>query len=98
MKFVHAKDVTASTNEVIEHFADTGAKLTVGLLEDSDVLIEGDAKSLEFFANLLLAYVNGGEHARNIGPKSAGWHFFTEKSTKGIYVHILPCRHGHDEE
>ena len=98
MKFIRATDVESTTNEVIEHFADAGAKLTVNLLEDSDLLIEGDAKSLEFLANYLLAYVNGDEHARNIGPNSAGSDFFTAKSTKGLYIHILPCRHGHDHE
>ncbi len=94
MKFVQAKDVEATTNEVVEHFADIGAKLTVNLLEEADVLIEGNANSLEFLANYLLAYVNGEEHARNIGPNSAGSVFFEPGSTKGLYIHVLPCRHG----
>ena len=72
--------------------------LTVKLLERTDVLIEGDANSLEFLANYILAYVNGEEHARNINPKSAGNVFFNSDSTKGLYIHILPCRHGHEKE
>ncbi len=75
-----------------------GAKLTVKLLERTEVLIEGDANSLEFLANFILAYVKGGEHARNINPKSAGSSFFNSDSTKGLYIHILPCRHGHEKE
>jgi hypothetical protein len=98
MKFVRAEDIESTTNEVVDHFADAGAKLTVNLVEDSDVLLEGDAESLEFLANYLLAYVRGDEHARNIGPNSAGGVFFSEKSTKGLYIHILPCRHGHSDE
>lgn len=98
MKFVQAKDIEATTNEVVEHFAEAGAKLTVNLLEEVDVLIEGDANSLEFLANYILAYINGEEHARNIGPNSAGSIFFKPDSTKGLYIHILPCRHGHDDK
>ncbi len=98
MKIVKAKDIKATTNEVCEYFADSGAKLTVKLLERTEVLIEGDANSLEFLANFILAYVNGKEYARNINPKSAGSIFFNPNSTKGLYIHILPCRHRHEEE
>ncbi len=51
MKIVRSTDVEARGNDVIEFFADAGAKLKVEVLEDSVVLIEGDAKSLEFVAN-----------------------------------------------
>jgi hypothetical protein len=98
MKLVRAKDVESTTNEICEQFADSGAKLTVKLLERTEVLIEGDANSLEFLANYILAYVNGEEHARNINPKGAGSVFFASDSTKGLYIHILPCRHGHEKE
>ena len=98
MKIVRSEDVEATTNEICEHFADSGAKLTVKLLERTEVLIEGDASSLEFLANYILAYVNGEEHARNISPKSAGSDFFNSDSTKGLYIHILPCRHRHKKE
>ena len=98
MKFVKANQTEATANEVCEHFADSGAKLTVKMLEKTDVLIEGDLNSLEFLANYILAYINGNEHARNISPKSAGNIFFTSESTKGLYIHILPCRHGHAKE
>ncbi len=98
MKIVRAKDIESTTNEICEQFADSGAKLTVKLLEKTEVLIEGDANSLEFLANYILAYVNGDEHARNINPKSAGSIFFDQDSTKGLYIHILPCRHGHEKE
>lgn len=98
MKFVKAKDITASSNEVIDHFADLGAQIRVKLLEKSEVLIEGDKHSLEFLANLILAYVNGDEHAWNINPNGSGSDFFKKGSTKGLYIHLLPCRHGHDEK
>ena len=98
MKIVKATDIESTTNEVCEHFADSGAKLTVKLLEKTEVLIEGDANSLEFLANFILAYVNGEEHAGNISPKSAGNIFFNSDSKKGLYIHILPCRHGDEKE
>ena len=98
MKFIKAKDIEATTNEVVDHFAESGATLTLNILEGTDVLIEGDANSLEFLANYILAYINGDEHARNINPNGAGSIFFKPKSTHGLYIHILPCRHGHDNE
>ncbi|MEP6944496.1 MAG: hypothetical protein ABJA02_01165 [Acidobacteriota bacterium] len=51
MKFVRAADIESITYEVLEHCADIGAKLTVNLLQESDVLLEGDAESLEFLAD-----------------------------------------------
>jgi len=98
MKFIKANQIEATSNEVVDRFAEKGAKLTVKLLERTDVLIEGDANSLEFLANYILAYINGGEHSLNINPKSAGSIFFNSDSTKGLYIHILPCRHGHENE
>ena len=98
MKLVRAREVTASTNEVVDHFADSGAELKVSLLEDSEVLIEGDANSLEFLANYILAYINGDEYGLNINPSGAGSLFFRSGSTHGLYIHILPCRHGHPDE
>jgi hypothetical protein len=98
MKFVHATDVAGSTNDVVDHFAESGAKLKVSLLENSEVLIEGDSNSLEFLANYILAYVNGDEHARNINPEGAGSDLFKTGSTHGLYIHILPCRHGHPDD
>ena len=97
MQFVHASQVQASTNEVVDHFAALEAKLRIEILEGSEVLIEGDKESLEFLANYILAYVNGDEHARNINLEGAGSLFFREGSTHGFYLHILPCRHGHPE-
>jgi len=97
MKIVRSADIEATANEVLEHFADAGARLKVEILEDAEVLIEGDHKSLEFLANYILAYINGDEHARNINPDGAGSVFFKEGSTHGLYIHLLPCRHGHDD-
>ena len=97
MKIVRSIDVEITGNEVVEHFADIGAKLKVEVLEGSDVLIEGDAASLEFLANYILAYINGEEHSRKIHPKGSGGIFFRDGSTHGLYFHILPCRHGHPD-
>jgi len=98
MKFVSHHDIEATSNEVIDRYSDPETKLTVQILDDSAVLIEGNANSLEFLANYILAYINDGWHSLNINPNGAGGDFFTSKSTHGIYIHILPCRHGHPED
>ena len=83
----------ASPDKVSEQYAQKGAKLTVRLLDDEFVLLEGDANGLEFLGTLLLAYAQGkgNGHSGQLGPKSAGNAFFTPESTKGIYIHRLPC-------
>jgi hypothetical protein len=68
-------------------------KLTVRLLDDEDVLIEGASDALEFLGNLLLAQANDEICGRHIGPHTAGSRFFSDDSTKGIYIHRVPCDH-----
>lgn len=97
MKVLQSSDISVTANDVAKHFADLGAKLKVEILEDSEALIEGDKTSLEFLANYILAYVSGDEHARNINPNGAGSDFFKKGSTHGLYLHLVPCRHGHDD-
>ena len=81
------------SDDICEEYADKNAKLTVRLLEDDDILIEGDSTALEFLGNLLLAHSTEKDCGRHIGPHTAGKVFFTPDSTKGLYIHRVPCDH-----
>lgn len=84
------------SDDICDEFAEKQAKLTVRLLEGNDVLIEGDSTALEFLGNLLLAHASEEDCGRHIGPHTAGSAFFSSESTKGIYIHRVPC--GHSEK
>ncbi len=86
------------SDEICELYAGKNAKLTVRLLDDEDILIEGTSDALEFLGNLLLAHVNDKEDGRHLSPHAAGSIFFSPESTKGIYIHRLPCASTHNEE
>jgi len=79
------------SDEVCETYARKHVKLTVRLLADEDVLIEGTSEALEFLGNLLLAHASDKEDGRQLGPRAAGSAFFSSESTKGLYIHRLPC-------
>jgi hypothetical protein len=86
------------TDDLLELYAEKGAKLTVRLLDDEDVLIEGTSEALEFLGKLILAHLEENEDGKHISPFAAGSAFFSSESTKGIYIHRLPCEHeGHKE-
>jgi hypothetical protein len=56
------------------------------------VLIEGEAESLEFIGRVLIAQARSKKGcAFSIGPRTAGYKFFTKNSTHGLYIHRLPC-------
>lgn len=86
------------SDEVCELYAEKKIKLTVRLLDDEDVLIEGTSEALEFLGNLLLAHVRDKEDGRHLSPHAAGSIFFSPESTKGIYIHRLPCASPHAKE
>jgi len=85
------------SDEVCETYAKKGVKLTVRLLDD-DVLIEGTSEGLEFLGDLLLAHAEDKGDGRHISPRAAGSIFFSPESTKGIYIHRLPCLSSPSEE
>ena len=81
------------SDDICDAYARKNVRLTVRLLNDEDVLIEGDSDALEFLGNLFLAHAREETCGRNIGPNAAGSAFFTNDSTKGIYIHRVPCHH-----
>jgi len=85
-----------TSDQVCEKYAEAGVKITLKLLEEEDgfVLVEGDADALEFLGQLILSVAREDRGcSRQLGPKAPGSAFFTESSTKGIYIHRLPCEH-----
>jgi len=79
------------SDEICDHYAEMGVKLTIRLLDDETVLIEGASDALTFLSKLLEAHVGEKEDGRQLTPNGPGQVFFTEKSTLGIYIHMLPC-------
>jgi hypothetical protein len=86
------------SDDVCETYAKKKVKVTVRLLDDEDVLIEGTSEGLEFLGNLLLAHAEYKEDGRHISPRAAGSIFFSPESTKGLYIHRLPCPSSASEE
>jgi hypothetical protein len=81
-----------SPDEVCEKFADSGTKLTIKLLGDEHILIEGSAMALEFVARLFQAQATFSKDCGfSISPTGAGNALFSKSSTFGIYIHRLPC-------
>lgn len=80
-------------DEVCAEYARRGTKLTVRELGDGDelILIEGESNALEFLGHLLLAQASFGDCGFQIAPRGAGKGLFSKESTKGIYIHRLPC-------
>ena len=72
-------------------------KITIQVLKEDEtenemVLIEGKSEALIFLGRLL---IDQAKYKRDcgfhIGPKTAGFKFFTKNSTHNIYIHRLPC-------
>lgn len=59
--------------------------------KDNMVFIEGDAESLEFLGNLILAKsIEEYEFGCQIGPRVAGKIFFNRDSTHNLYIYRIP--------
>ena len=83
-----------TVDNVCVKYAKKGAKVIMKPLPRYPklLLIEGDALAFEFLGNLFLAHakaING--CGFSIEPRGPGNALFSKKSTKGIYLHCLPC-------
>lgn len=79
------------TDDICDYYADKGVKLTVRLIDDETVLLEGTAEALSFLGKVLLAHAEEKEDGRLLSPNSSGQVFFTKESTLSIYIHRTPC-------
>jgi hypothetical protein len=83
-------------NDVMRHYAGS-VSLSIRMLDRSDdsgppsILIEGDKRTLEFVASLILAVAHDEDCGFGIQPQGPGDAVFDPSSQYGIYVHRLPC-------
>jgi hypothetical protein len=81
-----------------DKFPDGAIKLNTRILEpdgENDVpyvLIEGDARSLEWLGQVFLTQAKDEDCGRQFAPRGPGSAFFNKRKAKlGIYIHRLPC-------
>ena len=83
-----------SPDDICNEYYKKGVKLTVKNLDKDYILIEGDAKSLEFIGNLILSQaIFEKDCGFQIAPEGPGDAHFSDDSSLGIYIHRLPCEH-----
>jgi hypothetical protein len=87
-------------DQITAHYADLGVALKISVLEPLDtdsgrghVLIEGDAQSLLFLADLLLAQCADELDCGFQIEAGSDSRFFAPGSDFGLYIHALPCAH-----
>ena len=79
-------------DDVCERHSDRGVKLSISLLDEGMVLVEGDRSSLEFLAELIKAQARyESDCGFSIQPGGAGSLFFGKDSKLGIYIHRTNC-------
>ena len=87
-----------TTNGVIDLYWKQGKRprLTIQKLDKNTILIEGNAKALEFLGEFVLAHsrADADDCGTGMDPKGEGSAWFTKESTFGFYLHRLPCRLG----
>lgn len=88
-----AEEADRTVDQVLSGLTDVS--LTVRLLDDEYVLIEGDEKSLLGLAEILRAQAQARspDCGVQIAPRGAGSAHFAGEATHGLYVHRLPCSH-----
>jgi hypothetical protein len=84
-------------NEILERHANKASKLTLRLLKPDEfersgsVLIEGDAGSLKFLADLLQFYASQMSEGKiQLHPNGAGRKHFSAESDLGLYINLRP--------
>ena len=89
------KPTPTSPDQVCAQYAAKNVKVTIRPLDDDEetLLIEGDRQALEFLGRLLLAQAASGDCGFQLAPDGAGKTFFSNRSSRGIYIHRVPCGH-----
>jgi hypothetical protein len=83
---------TLTPDQVCAAFAESGAKLTVRILDNDAVLLEGSADALARLGALLTAQASSASSCGfQASPRGAGNAIFSPHSDLGLYIHRLPC-------
>lgn len=93
MARTESPNVYKTPDEVCATYARKKVNLTIRPLDgEADVvLIEGTREALEFLGQLLLAQATCQDCGFQLTPDGAGKKLFSIESTKGVYIHRLPC-------
>jgi hypothetical protein len=76
-------------DDVCRAFSDTDAKVSLRLLEDDLMLIEGNSNGLKLLGNLLLSLAEAPlDDGFQIFPNGPGSIFFRKDATHGVYIHL----------
>lgn len=76
-------------DQVCDSYSRRGVSLSISLLDDEVVLIEGDRVSLEFLGELIKSQsLFDKDCGFSIEPRGAGSVFFQEGSPLGVYIHV----------
>jgi hypothetical protein len=88
-------DASESPDSICGRFAENPQKLTVRMLEEQTVLIEGSAEALEFIGNLIISQARFEKDCGfQISPNGSGDAVFSPDSNVGLYIHRVPCKDG----
>lgn len=75
-------------DDVCGVFSDTDARLSLRLLGDDLMLIEGNSNGLKLLGNLLLSLAEDSlDDGFQIFPNGPGSSFFSKDATHGVYIH-----------
>jgi len=81
-----------STDKICSKYSNKRVRFRTTRLKGGFVLVEGNAKALEFLGKLFLAQSKDKQScSSHLSPKGAGLAFFKKGSTLGLYIHRLPC-------
>jgi hypothetical protein len=73
-------------------FARSTDHLTLNLLDNETVLVEGTKQALLLLSNLIRAQAEySADCGFQISPAGAGSKIFSKAATLGLYIHRLPC-------
>jgi hypothetical protein len=83
-------------NDVIDEYDKEKISITVREVAGNPdmILLEGEPQSLEFLGKLIIAYARNRDSqgcASHISPNGPGSAYFSKESTKGLFMHVLPC-------
>ncbi len=88
--------MSKSVNDVLDGYAQSNIGIRIAPLDQDTILVEGNAETLRFLGELLLAMSKSDNCGFQFGPQGAGRYFFARGSAYGLYIHNLDVCHDPD--